>query len=341
MVKALRDLGHEVSFYDPVLPQELQQLRRTLHKLTPGRFAYRIDEPLRDLAGRRWLKSLRAFEPDLIAMEGCGIPPWAIAEAAVRRPVAYWFTFPPGWPEAMDSLWQAKQATHVFSMDRAWKRVIHYIVEAKIFDLPFGGDPDDFYPLDAALRQDVDVVYVGSLTRGSPDGLIRAYWLERIAQKFSLAVFGQSADSWGRMFPRLAGAVRSSQPLAREQLNQAYGSARIVLNIHTVQHEASLSARTFDIALAGAFQIGNYPSIVSDYFPGDILPSFDTPERMIGLIEEWLRRPEDRAALAAQARREVKERHTWKHRAEAMLATIATTSSTLPSDGAWNAAPRP
>ncbi len=321
--EALQVLGHEVIFFDEG-GSRFDKLCRKIAVRLP-RLQYAADDFIRGRLSAEWVHSILQVDPDVVILLDYT---WNILPSMAREikdrgyQVIYWVTSPPTQGGGKDTLASMKFSSGVFTIDPAWMTLLFEKSEFEF--LPLAGSPDIFQPLPGAKRE-YDVAFVGSLAPQSWDGFIRASAIASIPEKYKVAVFGKGVDYWYRYFPVLESRTRSVNNLSFKDTNEIYNKSRIMLNLHSASHTTSFSARTFEIALAGAFQIVDNVSWrheAKQLFPGDILQSFGSLREMNQLIDYWLPREKERRAIAEKTRKIVLARHTWKHRAESLLTEV-------------------
>lgn len=315
---ALRSLGHEV-FYFNDFGTKSQKLFQRIFTRIPYK-QHEFDDKFRGMVSRDWLRSLRAFKPDLIILEHApNILPSAIRE--VKREgykMFYWLDSAATTGQAKDLLAGMLLADKVFSIDRSAPWMTTLFPPDTFHFLPLAGEPSVFRPL-PNTKKEYDVVFVGSFPPQSGDGVTRAEIISRIPDKYRVAAFGNGADYWLQFYTKLKGRVFHGRSLPDTEVNEIYNKARIVLSIHSSGHYESVSARTHEAALAGAFQIVDRRHDLAELYPGDMLPSYQWAREINGLLDHWITRPEEREKVAARAREHALAHHTWKHRAEELL----------------------
>lgn len=314
---ALRSLGHDV-FYFNDNGTKAQKWLRGISTRVP-RLQYRADDFYRETVSRNWLASVRAYKPDLIILEHT---PNILAEyiRLAKKDgftVYYWMDSPPAGSQAKDALAGAMEADKLFSVDRKWMTIL--CSPDDFLHLPVGGDPETFYPI-GGTKKEYDIVYLGSLPPATGDGYLRAKIIAELPGKYRIAAFGNGADYWTKYFPILKERVKIGATLPFEKLNEIYNKAEIVLNIHSTSNTSALSARTYEIALSGAFQLVDWREDLDVQFPKNTFVDFRYARELNGLIDKWLGKPAERAKVAERARGLVLAGHTWRHRAEEMLA---------------------
>jgi hypothetical protein len=169
---------------------------------------------------------------------------------------------------------------------------------ASLRHLPFGARKFFFT---CAQRQALyDVAFIGSFWHGDRGGLkYLSPFTQNGARTFFAGCMGKPA------IPYLDTA-------------RIYEKTRVGLNFHYPHQKQpdrlELNGRTFDLALAGCFQLSDQPEA------NDLrLAAFSTEEDWEASVRSWLSRDEDRKIMAQGFRETAYAAHRWKHRMETML----------------------
>jgi len=138
------------------------------------------------------------------------------------------------------------------------------------------------------------------------------------APRRDLAVWGQQ---WEPFLP--PGAV-AGEHLPNEQVRRAYASAAIVLNDHwdDMRAQGIVSNRVYDALACGALVVSDHLPELEERF-GDAVVTYRTPEELRARIDALLADPAQRAERAARGRAAVLAGHSFRHRVDALLASIA------------------
>lgn len=150
---------------------------------------------------------------------------------------------------------------------------------------------------------------------------------------------------WGTEWeeePGLAPLVqRNGQRITPEDAVRIFNATAVNLNLHSsvrngdpVSHGDFVNPRTFEVAACGAFQLVDERSLLPELFAPDSLAVFRTLEELRDKIRHYRTHPEERKAMAARAREEVLQRHTYAVRMRALLDFA---SQRLPDFGSRNA----
>jgi hypothetical protein len=120
--------------------------------------------------------------------------------------------------------------------------------------------------------------------------------------------------------------------IPNEELGRYYAGADVVLADHwpDMRDEGFIANRVYDAAAAGAFVVADDVVGIDEEFDGGVA-TFGSRDELIAVVERYLADPGARRAAAAQARGAVLARHTFGHRAEALLAEVRPLLDARPS----------
>ncbi len=322
--RALQSLGHEVIFFDN-RGTKLQKLFDRIATRFP-RFSYKGDDLFREAVSRDWVRAVHDANPDLILLQDAiNVLPEAICEARkFKKPIFYWVHCAVGSGASKAAIAGLQYVDKIFTLDRSeeFMSILYLNRQHKTEFLPLAGDPDFFHPLTPQPKKEYDVAFIGSFPPQSGDGYLRAKIINDIPKKYRVGVSGAGLEYWYKYFPDLAGRrIRNGGRLSPSVLNETYNKTKILLAIHSTTHINSISARTFEAALAGIFQIVDYRTDLDELFPKDTFVTFKSADEIMPLIDRWLApgTDEGRERFITRAREHVLAHHTWRHRAEEML----------------------
>ena len=324
--RALAELGHTVSVLD-LAP--FASGMEAIARFTPKAAARRkIEAAYIDVLGGGVLAAIDAAAPDLVlAMAQAPVPP-SILEAIARRGVlrAFWFvedqrlfTY---WRDVLggyDHFFAIQQGAFLAEAQRLAPGRVHY--------LPCAADPAVHRPL--ALTNDEK----GEL--GAPVSFVGAgYRNRRLAFRslldVGLRIWGSDWGGAGALEPAIQ---RDGARIATDDAVRIFNATAVNLNLHSstfvdgVEPRGDfVNPRTFEIAAAGAFQLVDRRSLLPSLFVPDAeVATFTNTDDLRDLVDYWVERPEERAAIAAAGRRRVLAEHTYRHRMATLLDTIAAT----------------
>lgn len=121
-------------------------------------------------------------------------------------------------------------------------------------------------------------------------------------------------------------AAEGGRPFSLDEMIRVFAATRINLNLHAATHVQGLdpdadyvNPRTFELAGCGAFQLVDRRDPLPDLFAGDEIATFASLPELREAIAHYLRRDDEREAMAARARRRVLADHTYSHRMRSVL----------------------
>ncbi|MEK7507708.1 MAG: glycosyltransferase [Patescibacteria group bacterium] len=319
--RAFRDLGHDVLFFDKNPQKRDLIFKNILLRVSKKKFG--VERMFDERRSREWLESVLASNPDLILIEDA---PGLLAEfvkdaRAIKKPMFYYMTSPPHGHGGKEMMRCFEYVDEMFSIDEEWSKIAaQFYTKNPIHHLPLAATPKDFFRI-AGTAKKYDAAYIASVPEQSPDGLMRAHLVDQIPEKYSVAVLGNGWNYWLKYFPRLKSRILSSSSIPISQMNEIFNKSKIVINFHSTGHTASISARTFESALAGTFQIADYRKDFDVLLPSNSVPIFSNLREMNELIEYWSfpAREKEREEKTHKLREHVLANHTWEHRANEIL----------------------
>ena len=204
--------------------------------------------------------------------------------------------------EPFDAVFVASTAFHAELAPR---------VKPPMYVLHQATDPARFFPDPAGPRH--ELLFVGNSREQ------RRPVLDALASTtHDLAVYG------GNWRPELTDMrfVRGEW-IDKDDLRRYYSSADVVLADHweDMRDEGFIANRVFDALASGAFVISDRVRDMDLVLDGGVA-TFDDPAELPPLVERYLADPDARRELAARGRAAVLARHTFDHRAAAIIAEI-------------------
>ena len=220
--------------------------------------------------------------------------------AWIRNWTERWLERP--WFERIDVLLASSTASCDLVEERTGRRPILF---------PLATNPARFAPRAAGRRAHVDCVFTGN------------HWGEDRAIQAGLGArrrpdARRSTGATGSKVRTLASF--SAGPGAYDDLPAVYASARLVLDdtqAPTLRYDA-VNARVFDALAAGTLVLTNCAGGVRELFDEEF-PVWDSPESLRAQRDALLADDERRAQLVARYRETVLARHTYEHRADALV----------------------
>lgn len=166
------------------------------------------------------------------------------------------------------------------------------------------------------VERDLDVVFVGSLSRGQ-HGLGNAV-LAHAAGKLPLSVWGTGIDDWPRDAP-IRGAYRG-EAWGRDML-RVFARARIVLNRHIdVAEDNANNMRLFEATGMGALLLTDSKSNLEDLFsPGREVIAYEDVGDLVRRAGAYLEDVPGRERVANAGQRRTLGEHSYAHRMKELI----------------------
>lgn len=204
--------------------------------------------------------------------------------------------------------------------DDYYIQCLNFMADLDARYLPTCGDDEIFKYLD--LARDIDLLFIGNAFGGN--ATLRARLLARLISALDrpglkIQIYGD--DNWLKMaeqYPVLSPYIKC-QIVSPEQANELYNRSKIVLNIHHPQNVHSTSARTYEIALSGAFQLVEHKENVPKLFSGTGIRTFTSADELIPLVSDYLEDAPARHQIAMSVRDRATTEHTYAVRATQIL----------------------
>lgn len=205
----------------------------------------------------------------------------------------------------------------IFLVDESWIKNVRGF-NPHIYFLPNTGSEKNFYPI-PTIEKKYDVSFIGDSYGGAKDGQYRAELIEYLAKnRINVTLFGDT--KWKVFFPSfpLLKNIFKGPIDSPRALNELYNQSKTVLNIHHGQLESGTNQKTFEVALAGGFQIADYRENIKNEF-GDTVALFRSKEELLEKVTYFLSHEEERARLAKESREIALKNDTYQKRIEVLL----------------------
>ncbi len=139
---------------------------------------------------------------------------------------------------------------------------------------------------------------------------------------FDLRIYGN--DDWAIVLKNSPLLERFHGPVDPvSELPNAFASAKINLNIHSIQCRGSLNQRDFNAPVAGGFLLSDWVPAASRYFLAEQeAVYFSDSDDLVRQVGYYLDRPEERKQIIANGARCVKQKHTYSHRVTELVRMI-------------------
>lgn len=205
-------------------------------------------------------------------------------------------------------------------------RAIKEAGAGEVHYLPPGVDPGIHLPLTLSSEEQE--------RWGSPVSFVGAGYHNR--QQLFATLSSLPFKIWGTEWPECRPFDRMVQEggrrLAPDEYVKIFNATEININLHSSTERDGVdptgdfvNPRTFELAGAGAFQLVDERSLLTECFvPGKEIVTFKDGRELREKIEYYLARPEERRAIAEAGRARALQDHTYARRLEQMLSIIYT-----------------
>ncbi|MBF0486006.1 MAG: glycosyltransferase [Candidatus Omnitrophica bacterium] len=309
--KALRELGHEVIFFDKrkfLIPGKIRKIFPALHAWD----LRRMEKELALLVRVAW--------PDLFLVIGGGISPDVVKEISARDvPTLLWTTDAPFDVPGLQK--EAAAYDHVIcSGSEAVPIVAEVKGSSRVDWIPFAADPKIHCPAmlssEDKAKYGREVAFVGSYYPN------RQKTLESISD-FRLGIWG---PSWDRAEKTPLASLAEARRVNVAEWTKIYTAANIVVVVHYRDGETpcdQASPKLFEALSCGAFVLCDDQKDARTLFQDKKhLVFFKDNDDLRAKVEYYLPRFEERRRIAAAGREIVLARHTYHNRMEEMLKIV-------------------
>jgi len=239
---------------------------------------------------------------------------------------AVWMTDDPYYSDVTGLF--AVHYDHVFTLELSCVPFYRELGCASVHYLPFANDFRIFRPHTPDPAKGVDILFIGS-----------GYWnrirfFDRIAPYLATKNVLIAGWWWDRLanFHLLAGKIRLGQWMTPAETADHYAAAKIVINLHRAPDDdsynrnarrlpaLSVNPRTFEIAGSGALQLTDVRmDLQTHYVPGKEIVTYESPDDLIGKIEYYLAREDERLTIVRNGLKRTLRQHTYEKRLDTLL----------------------
>jgi spore maturation protein CgeB len=325
-VSALESLGHDVRWLDHSVHatsyHQLELLKNSQHRLA-------LQSKYAEMLSRVTMAQLAEDPPDLVlslaqaplilpALEHLRRKKFLTAMWFVEnyRHLTYWQQLAAGY----DFWFVIQQEPCIAALKQAGAKDVRY--------LPMAADPSVHRPLE--LTQDEREEY------GSDVSFVGAGYANRreifprlLGRDWTFKLWGNEWDGATELTSVLQ---RNGARIDTDTCQKVFNASAVNLNLHSWAGAGLdpdgdfVNPRTFELAACGAFQLTDRRALLSDLFTESEVATVSSSDELPAEIARWLREPEQRVAIAAQARRRVLAEHTYAHRMRDLLSQIGVAS---------------
>ena len=145
----------------------------------------------------------------------------------------------------------------------------------------------------------------------------RTLLMEMLAQKYDIHLYTRDTEY-------VPEGVKRFPPVdAGDGALKVFRSSKINLNITLRSIASGVPARIFDVMSVGGFTLSNWQEEIPELFvEGKEIATYKTPEELVDKADYYLRHDNERAGIAVNGYRKVKEQHTYEHRLAKMISII-------------------
>ncbi|TKB66556.1 MAG: hypothetical protein E8D47_06145 [Nitrospira sp.] len=325
-ISALESLGHDVRWLDHSVHatsyHQLESLKNSQHRLA-------LQSKYAEMLSRVTMAQLAEDPPDLVlslaqaplilpALEHLRRKKFLTAMWFVEnyRHLTYWQQLAAGY----DFWFVIQQEPCIAALKQAGAKDVRY--------LPMAADPAVHRPLELTQTEreeygsDVSFVGAGYANR-------REIFPRLLCRDWTFKLWG---NEWDGATELISVLQRNGARIDTDTCQKVFNASAVNLNLHSwagtgLDPEGDfVNPRTFELAACGAFQLTDRRTLMPGLFAETEMVTVSSPDELMGKIARWLREPEQRVAMAAQARRRVLAEHTYVHRMRDLLSQIGVTS---------------
>ena len=325
-VSALESLGHQVRWLDHSVHatsyHQLELLKNSQHRLA-------LQSKYAEMLSRITMAQLAEDPPDLVlslaqsplilpALEHLRRKKFLTAMWFVEnyRHLTYWQQLAAGY----DYWFVIQQEPCIAALKQAGAKDVRY--------LPLAADPSVHRPLDLTQGEqeeygsDVSFVGAGYANR-------REIFPKLVGQDWTFKLWG---NEWDGATGLASVLQRNGARVDTDTCLKVFNASDVNLNLHSWAGAGFdpdgdfVNPRAFELAACGAFQLADRRSLMPDLFAENEIATLSSPDKLPVEITRWLREPEQRVAMAEQARQRVLAEHTYRHRMQDLLSGIGVTS---------------
>jgi spore maturation protein CgeB len=162
---------------------------------------------------------------------------------------------------------------------------------------------------------------------GSPVSFAGAPYLNRRHVLASVADLGLKLWGEGWEATPLAGCLAERGRFDLEMMRRVFAATAVNLNLHSADHVTGLdpdpdyvNPRTFELAMAGAFQLVDRREALPSMFAEDEMATFASVSELRAMTRHYLAHPAEAQAIAARAAGRARRDHTYDARISVILA---------------------
>lgn len=201
------------------------------------------------------------------------------------------------------------------------------VVSSPVFYLPECFSPERHVLNEPLTEKDLETYQCEICTAGNFHAY-RAAFFNRLSH-YDIKIWGNAPPLW---MPKMAVTAKHGGKFVEfSEKAKAFRAAKIVVNNLLYGEIWGVNARTFEVAGVGAFQLVDWrPGLDQLFRDGVELVSFRGMEDLIQKIDYWLPRDTERREISAAGMIRAGADHTYRHRLEILLTTLAGSANGMP-----------
>ncbi len=258
------------------------------------------------------VKKVPATEPAIVVFVWTPGSVWILKKLKRRTNVklVLWL----GEPPIREPWWETTYGyfDHLYIVDEGiWMEELPPHEQKRVKLLPLSSDDAIFRPLAKKTGQyAADISFVGQYLAS------RAAALQPFAGD-DLKIYGFGWEKGFEQFPYLKQCYRG--PLPTAALNDVYNETKVVIGTLGAPKDPHTTAtmRTFDISLAGGFQVPEPVALTTKIF-GRSIPIYHSEDEFVRIVKHYLAHDDERTELAKEAN-VVAQNHSYTSRAKEVL----------------------
>ena len=320
IAETLAGMGHEVSRFEPgsrtgpangKLSHRINQIRGVLYGATDG-------IPVLRSWRTRGLWEAARVDLDLILVCHDFLWPVEVAELKQRTGAAIAMWFPDALVNFGRGFFMNAPYDALFFKDPFIPHAMKDVLKIPVHYLPECFNPDKHSLPEESLVP--DPIYACDLTLAGNSHSWRLAFLEHLAG-YDIKLWGNPPPLWSRATAWKA--MHQGRGVFNHEKVRAFRGAKVVLSNLHFGEIWGLSARCFEAAGAGAFQLVDWrPGLAQLFVDGAELISFSCMSDLRRKIDYWLPRDLERKSIAEAGQRRAKCEHTYTLRLELMINTL-------------------
>lgn len=322
ITETLLDMKHEVLHYE-IGAKSFKRKSKLWHRIDQmKRVIYQATDSIPKIRIKRILplfKLVKSHQPDVILVCHDFLLPGEVIklkEYAPKSKIAMWF------PDALVNFGKGyfMNAPYdgLFFKDPFIIHTLFNVLSSPVYYMPECFNPQRHFLAEGVKIE--DKYHCDITTAGNSHSWRIAYYQH--LSEYDVKLWGAPAPLW--MPKDLVRNLHQNKVVHNQIKAKAFLGAKIVLNNLHYGEIWGLNARTFEAAGIGSFQMVDWrPGLEQLFIDGEEIISYRSLEDMHTKIKYWLANPEKRNQIAEAGKKRALKEHTYQHRLELLLDTLA------------------